>query len=82
MSDEGLGAATPGELSQGEVGKGSHMIFADKSSDSEVFLTYMLVDFAHLVTASVSQHIQISRPPSLISLKLSVVSSFQSTALR
>lgn len=82
VSDEGLGAATPGELSQGEVGKGSHMIFADKSSDSEVFLTYMLVDFAHLVTASVSQHIQISRPPSLISLKLSVVSSFQSTALR
>ena len=65
-----------------EVGKGSPLVFTDKSSDSEVFLSYVLVDFAYSVAASVSQHIQISRPRSPISLKLSVVCSFQSTALK
>lgn len=77
-----VGAARAGELSQGEVGAGSPLVFTDKSSDSEVFLSYVLVGFGYSVTASVSQHIQISRPRSLISLKLSVVCSFQSTALR
>ena len=78
----GCGAARAGELSQGEAGKGRPLVFTDKSSDSEVFLSYVLVDFAYSVAASVSQHIQISRPRSLISLKLSVVCSFQSTALK
>ena len=43
----GVRAASPRELSQGEVGKGSHLVFTDKSSDSRG-ISYSRVGKLHI----------------------------------